>query len=94
MSLPSRTSVWVVGSSLPGTAGSGICFTQTTTFMGGLFPTDDPHHQLVPCAIVEATTRSAVVFPAVDVDAGGGESLGVRHPGPAPAVQTASAIQG
>ncbi len=34
-SLPSRTSVWVAGSSCPGVAGSGICFTHTTTFMGG-----------------------------------------------------------
>ena len=32
MSLPSRSSVWSA-SSAPGTAGSGICFTQTTTFM-------------------------------------------------------------
>ena len=32
MSLPSRFSVWSA-SSAPGTAGSGICFTQTTTFM-------------------------------------------------------------
>ena len=32
MSLPARSSVWSA-SSLPGTAGSGICFTQTTMFM-------------------------------------------------------------
>ena len=32
MSLPSRLSVWSASSS-PGTAGSGICFTQTTMFM-------------------------------------------------------------
>src|SRR4051794_11395889 len=32
MSLPLRLSVWSASSD-PGTAGSGICFTQTTTFM-------------------------------------------------------------
>ncbi len=36
MSLPLRFSVWSA-SRAPGTAGSGICFTQTTTFMGLLF---------------------------------------------------------
>src|SRR4249919_3395369 len=35
MSLPSRLRVFVAGSSAPGAAGSGICFTQTTTFMAG-----------------------------------------------------------
>src|SRR6185503_18275975 len=35
MSLPSRFSACVLGSSSPGTAGSGICFTQTTTCMVG-----------------------------------------------------------
>ena len=35
MSLPSRLSAWVDGSSSPGIAGSGICFTQTTTCMVG-----------------------------------------------------------
>src|SRR5689334_5051803 len=34
MSLPSRFSVWS-GLRAPGSAGSGICFTQTTTFMAG-----------------------------------------------------------
>src|SRR5258708_19031465 len=33
ISLPSRTRVLVSGSSLPGVAGSGICLTQTATFM-------------------------------------------------------------
>ena len=33
MSFPSRLSVLVAGSSAPGSAGSGICFTQTTMFM-------------------------------------------------------------
>src|SRR5688500_11724153 len=33
MSLPSRTRVLESGSSFPGWAGSGICLTQTTTFM-------------------------------------------------------------
>ena len=33
MSLPARSSVWSA-SSLPGTAGSGICFTQTARFIG------------------------------------------------------------
>ena len=33
MSFPSRLSVLVSGSSAPGSAGSGICLTQTTTFM-------------------------------------------------------------
>ncbi len=33
ISLPERSSVWVSGLSAPGAAGSGICFTQTTTFM-------------------------------------------------------------
>ena len=33
MSLPLRTRVLVEGSSAPGSAGSGICLTQTTTFM-------------------------------------------------------------
>src|SRR3954465_4146499 len=35
MSVPSRLSACVEGSSSPGTAGSGICFTQTTTCMVG-----------------------------------------------------------
>ena len=35
MSFPLRSSV-LSPSSLPGSAGSGICFTQTTTFMGGM----------------------------------------------------------
>src|SRR4051794_32044828 len=35
MSLPSRTRVFVSGSSFPGAAGSGICLTQTATFMVG-----------------------------------------------------------
>src|SRR5688500_4612210 len=35
MSLPLRSSV-LSASSLPGSAGSGICFTQTTTCMGGM----------------------------------------------------------
>ncbi len=34
MSLPSRLSVFEEGSSSPGTAGSGICLTQTITFIG------------------------------------------------------------
>src|SRR5262245_31000010 len=38
MSLPSRTRVFVLGSSFPGLAGSGICFTQTTTFMVRILP--------------------------------------------------------
>src|SRR4051812_29126114 len=33
MSFPSRFSVLVLGSSEPGSAGSGICFTQTTMFI-------------------------------------------------------------
>ena len=33
MSLPERSRVWVAGSSDRGAAGSGICLTQTTTFM-------------------------------------------------------------
>ena len=33
MSLPSRLRVLVLGSSAPGSAGSGICLTHTTTFM-------------------------------------------------------------
>src|SRR5688572_19889432 len=36
MSLPLRSSV-LSASSLPGSAGSGVCFTQTTTCMGGMF---------------------------------------------------------
>src|SRR6266576_2869049 len=36
-STPSRTSLFVCGSSLPGALGSGICLTQTSTFMAG-FP--------------------------------------------------------
>src|SRR5829696_3369490 len=36
MSLPSRLSRLVSGSSWPGVAGSGICFTQTATFMPGI----------------------------------------------------------
>src|SRR5688500_8573675 len=35
MSFPSRFRKWVSGSSEPGTAGSGICLTQTTTFTRG-----------------------------------------------------------
>src|SRR2546422_3269335 len=39
-STPSRTSRLVWGSSLPGALGSGICFTQTSTFMAG-----SPHYE-------------------------------------------------
>src|SRR5437773_2663713 len=39
-STPSRTSRFVWGSSLPGALGSGICLTQTSTFMAG-----SPHYE-------------------------------------------------
>src|SRR5579875_422056 len=35
ISLPERSRVWVLGSSAWGAAGSGICFTHTTTFITG-----------------------------------------------------------
>src|SRR5256714_14344281 len=38
-STPSQTSRFVCGSSLPGALGSGICLTQTSTFMAG-----SPHY--------------------------------------------------
>src|SRR5690349_3998155 len=38
MSFPSRLSVLVSGSSSPGVAGSGICFTQTAMFTGHSYP--------------------------------------------------------
>ena len=38
MSFPSRLRVLVLGSSAPGSAGSGICFTHTTTFMARILP--------------------------------------------------------
>src|SRR6476646_9228720 len=57
MSLPSRFSWCVEGSSSPGTAGSGICFTQTTTCMVGSLrkEVDGPFWQ-GSCTPVETAT--------------------------------------
>src|SRR5580704_7122698 len=41
ISFPWRTRVLVSGSRAWGAAGSGICFTHTTTFMGAIVPEDD-----------------------------------------------------
>ena len=65
MSLPSRFRVLVVGSSAPGSAGSGICLTHTTTFMAdslcsstGLRPNGAPGTVAAHC---EAAARRQLV---------------------------------
>ena len=50
ISFPSLTRVWVWGSSAWGAAGSGICFTQTTTFMASIVPENGPSDQSAPVA--------------------------------------------
>src|SRR5690348_12192031 len=66
MSFPLRSSVWSA-SSAPGTAGSGICFTQTTTFM--LLP--------VPCNFA---TRDSGNTPPETSKRGGGAEPGTFEP--------------
>ena len=48
MSFPERSRVWVVGSRLAGAAGSGICLTQTTTFMADHLCGIGPGHAIPP----------------------------------------------
>ena len=45
ISFPSLTRVWVWPSRAWGAAGSGICFTQTTTFMAAIVPENPPLDQ-------------------------------------------------
>src|SRR5437588_8674122 len=62
MSLPLRLSVWSA-SSEPGTAGSGICFTQTTTFIRLLFGRGRP----AILATVRAGRRNVPFWFAMEV---------------------------
>src|ERR1700692_4569961 len=72
MSLPSRTRVWETGSSLPGLAGSGICFTQTATFMARLFFTRTHSHHSDPRPAA-STGRGRARGPPATTGSGGGE---------------------
>src|SRR4051812_19447510 len=79
MSLPSRLSACVEASSSPGTAGSGICFTQTTTCMVGSLRKmgDGPFWQGSGTAVETsdpADTSGSVAFGDVPTAAGPDEA--------------------
>src|SRR3954469_17320742 len=64
MSFPSRFSVLVFGSSEPGSAGSGICFTQTTMFIASDCERpyiDGPNRRGVPHAAGEQPRSAATI---------------------------------
>src|ERR1700728_2547826 len=60
INLPDRSSVWVSGLRLPGAAGSGICLTQTTTFMADHLCGPGPSHAIPPAhrRVFAAQTRA------------------------------------